>query len=197
LIEAWGSVLAGSRDDRSERAPTGPWSAPQGAGHTRPARRPLHSATSGKRLLAPAHTLTGGALEISFVEGEESNRSPGSDRAPSGCFSMGSNRPFSEVAVVRACGNALGLARGLHAHSAVVVNSRSPWRAISTENSRQRTLEREAPQGCVPQGCSRVRREIPPGRTGCIALSSECSYRFRRLHVCRHGIALLSWRKRS
>jgi hypothetical protein len=28
------------------------------------------------------------------------------------------------------------------------------------------------------QGCSRVRRDIPPGRTGRIALSSECSYRF-------------------
>jgi len=65
------------------------------------------------------------------------------------------------------------LARGLHAHSAVAVGVGSP------------------------EGCSRIRREIPSGRTGRIALSSECSYRFVVCMLRRHGIALLSQRKRS
>lgn len=52
----------------------------------------------------------------------------------------------------------------------MVVRSRSPRRA---------TLEREAPfMERASQGCSRVRREIPSGPTGRIALSSELSYRF-------------------
>jgi hypothetical protein len=79
----------------------------------------------------------------------------------------------------------------LHAHSAVVVRSRSPWCASSRTESPLQT-ERPLSRGSAPQGCSRVRREIPSGRTGRIALSSECSYRFRRLHVSSHGIALLS-----
>lgn len=73
-----------------------------------------------------------------------------------------------------------GLARGLHAHSAVAVGVVSPRRAISCK------------WGARSRGCSRIRREIPSGRTGRIALSSECSYRFVVCMLRRHGIALLS-----
>lgn len=74
----------------------------------------------------------------------------------------------------------------------VVVRSRSPWRAaldlvqpIWVQTTREAHRQsREAlpgdlpPRRCASLGCSRVRREIPSGRTGRIALSSECSYRF-------------------
>jgi len=80
----------------------------------------------------------------------------------------------------RACGNAFALTRGLHAHSAVVVGVGSPPRV--------NLMQMRSAQ----QGCSRIRREIPSGRTGRIALSSECSYRFVVCMLRRHGIALLS-----
>lgn len=43
-----------------------------------------------------------------------------------------------------------------------------------------------------PQGCSRVRRGIPPGRTGRIAPSRRVLVSIRRLHVWTHGIGLSS-----
>jgi hypothetical protein len=97
----------------------------------------------------------------------------------------------------RAFGNALALARGLHAHPA---GGRGVWVAVarnSRTQSRGQSDSREAfewtpSMGCVSQGCSRVRREIPPGRTGRIALSQRVLVSIRRLQVSSHGIAPLS-----
>jgi hypothetical protein len=101
--------------------------------------------------------------------------------------------------VERACGNALGLTRGLHAHSASGRGVRvAVARKLSNKSGSREALQWRSPfngspeTGCASQGCSRVRREIQSGRTGRIALSSECSLSIRRLHVSSHGIALLS-----
>jgi len=157
----------GSRDDRSERAPPCPSPAPQGAGDTRSARQLLLSANKRRRWRLRQRAFTGDALEISFVarRGEH----PGvPDRIGLQGVLLGGIDLLTGVG--RACGNALGLTRGLHAHSAVIVRVGSP---------RCATLQQEIPlqSGRASQGCSRVRREVPSGRTGRIALSSECSYR--------------------
>jgi len=83
----------------------------------------------------------------------------------------------SRKEVERACGNALGLARGLHAHPQWSWSPGRRGRALPVPEADRRGLRRGIFKG-TSQGCSRVRREIPSGRTGRIALSSECSYRF-------------------
>jgi len=165
----------GSRDDRSERAPPCPSAAPQGAGDTRSARQLLLSATKGDCWRLRLRAFTGAALEISFVarRGEH----PGvPDRIGLQGVLLGEIDLFTGV--VRACGNALGL-------------TREPHVSLRSDREGQVAAMRKSPAGDTPsmgratQGCSRVRREVPSGRTGRIALSSECSY---RIVVCRSRV---------
>jgi hypothetical protein len=132
-------------------------------------------------LAASAARLHRRALEISFVarRGEH----PGvPDRIGLQGVLLGEIDLFTGVE--RARGNALGLTRGLHAHSAV-------GREVQVAAGRNSPAG-DTPPGVRTQGCSRVRREIPSGRTGRIALSSERSYRIVVCMSRSHGIALLS-----
>jgi len=157
----------GSRDDRSERAPPCPSRAPQGARDTRSARQLLLSANKRRGWRLRQRAFTGDALEISFVarRGEH----PGvPDR-------------------IGLQGVLLGGIRSLHRdRESVWQRSRShsrSSRSLRSDREGRVAAMRTSPAGDTPwmgrasQGCSRVRREVPSGRTGRIALSSECSFR--------------------
>jgi len=142
----------GGRDDRSERAPLL---------HKRVACWILLSANPRRYQRQRCSALTGDALTSRFAarRGEQPGVLIGRDL---------DSLLLGEIGLLtgigRAFGNALGLARG---------SSRPLRSGHGVQVAVAHPLSRGA-----PQGCSRVRREIPSGRTGRIALSSECSYRF-------------------
>jgi hypothetical protein len=161
----------GSRDDRSERAPSlfscrRSWLAPKGAGHTGSARW-LSSRQLEEKLAATAARLHRRALEISFVarRGEHPKVLEGLDQ---GALRWDRSLHRDRESVWQRSRSHSRSSRSLRSGRGVQV-------AAGARNSRPRG---SCPTERAPQGCSRIRREIPSGRTGRIALSSECSYRF-------------------